>query len=104
ASRSSSHFFFHAAATPAIFPLSLHDALPISLIAAPAVFTNASSLLVLGTSNRLARVVDRTRYIARELHISARRDEVTNLWINHRSEEHTSELQSLTNLVCRLLL
>src|SRR5258706_12047301 len=23
---------------------------------------------------------------------------------NHRSEEHTSELQSLTNLVCRLLL
>src|SRR5262249_45431270 len=24
--------------------------------------------------------------------------------INHRSEEHTSELQSLTNLVCRLLL
>src|SRR5437016_9572696 len=27
------------------------------------------------------------------------------LWWNHdRSEEHTSELQSLTNLVCRLLL
>src|SRR5262249_60750371 len=25
-------------------------------------------------------------------------------WPNHRSEEHTSELQSLTNLVCRLLL
>src|SRR5437016_11915487 len=24
--------------------------------------------------------------------------------IHHRSEEHTSELQSLTNLVCRLLL
>src|SRR5437016_10625895 len=24
--------------------------------------------------------------------------------IRHRSEEHTSELQSLTNLVCRLLL
>src|SRR5438093_10653015 len=24
--------------------------------------------------------------------------------IDHRSEEHTSELQSLTNLVCRLLL
>src|SRR5437016_11154093 len=26
------------------------------------------------------------------------------LWILRRSEEHTSELQSLTNLVCRLLL
>src|SRR5438093_8692541 len=25
-------------------------------------------------------------------------------WVKHRSEEHTSELQSLTNLVCRLLL
>src|SRR5438093_5651653 len=25
-------------------------------------------------------------------------------WSNQRSEEHTSELQSLTNLVCRLLL
>src|ERR1019366_10634149 len=26
------------------------------------------------------------------------------VWVNTRSEEHTSELQSLTNLVCRLLL
>src|SRR5438093_10309713 len=25
-------------------------------------------------------------------------------WVSARSEEHTSELQSLTNLVCRLLL
>jgi hypothetical protein len=57
----------------------------LTLIAAPAVFTNASSLLVLGTSNRLARVVDRTRFIARELHGSPKRDEVTNLWVNHLS-------------------
>src|SRR5258706_7963436 len=28
----------------------------------------------------------------------------TRLTCDHRSEEHTSELQSLTNLVCRLLL
>src|SRR5438093_6635847 len=28
----------------------------------------------------------------------------TAIWLLHRSEEHTSELQSLTNLVCRLLL
>src|SRR5437016_8172676 len=26
------------------------------------------------------------------------------IWLGERSEEHTSELQSLTNLVCRLLL
>src|SRR5262249_56849000 len=30
--------------------------------------------------------------------------EATRLWVALRSEEHTSELQSLTNLVCRLLL
>src|SRR5438046_8018671 len=28
----------------------------------------------------------------------------TSAWLRSRSEEHTSELQSLTNLVCRLLL
>src|SRR5437016_7188572 len=30
--------------------------------------------------------------------------EVAGVRVVHRSEEHTSELQSLTNLVCRLLL
>jgi hypothetical protein len=33
----------------------------LTLIAAPAVFTNASSILALGTANRLARTIDRTR-------------------------------------------
>lgn len=58
----------------------------LTLIAAPAVFTNASSVLALGTGNRLARVVDRTRFIARELHAAPARDEVTDLWINHLSK------------------
>jgi hypothetical protein len=40
----------------------------LTLIAAPAVFTNASSVLALGTSNRLARVVDRTRVLSKTLH------------------------------------
>ena len=39
----------------------------LSLIAAPAVLTNSSSVLALGTSNRLARVVDRTRQLSSEL-------------------------------------
>lgn len=39
----------------------------LTFIAAPAVFTNASSVLALGTGNRLARVVDRTRQLATEL-------------------------------------
>src|SRR5438046_3980079 len=32
------------------------------------------------------------------------RDDIAHVRIGRRSEEHTSELQSLTNLVCRLLL
>ncbi len=57
----------------------------LTLIAAPAVFTNASSVLALGTGNRLARVVDRTRFLARELHANTQRDETTTLWVSHLS-------------------
>jgi hypothetical protein len=35
----------------------------LTAIAAPAVLTNASSLLLLGTGNRIGRVVDRTRVV-----------------------------------------
>ncbi len=36
-------------------------------VAAPAVLTNACSVLALGTANRIARVVDRTRFINSEI-------------------------------------
>jgi len=39
----------------------------LSLIAAPAVLTNATSVLVLGTSNRFARAIDRARTLAKDL-------------------------------------
>jgi Protein of unknown function (DUF2721) len=39
----------------------------LTAVVAPAILTNASSVLALGTSNRLARVVDRTRVVAKEL-------------------------------------
>lgn len=39
----------------------------LTAIVAPAILTNASSVLALGTSNRLARVVDRTRVVSAEL-------------------------------------
>jgi hypothetical protein len=39
-----------------------------TLIAAPAIKTNAASVLTLGTGNRLARVVDRSRDLTRMLH------------------------------------
>jgi hypothetical protein len=41
----------------------------LTLIAAPAVLTNASSILVLSTSNRLARAVDRARALTASLEL-----------------------------------
>src|SRR5437899_6100897 len=68
-------FFFNDTTTSEIYTLSLHDALPISL--------NASA------KPRDSGVAKRFRST------TSTRD---------RSEEHTSELQSLRHLVCRLLL
>src|ERR1039457_988190 len=68
-------FFFNDPATTEIYTLSLHDALPIYLI---------------------SQIAGVTR--ARDVHWHAR-DSAAG-----RSEEHTSELQSPCNLVCRLLL
>src|SRR5258706_1738338 len=81
-------FFFNDTATTEIYTLSLHDALPIS----PRGGSRSSSGSPSSSSRRspCARCSSRRRSRTR-----AQGD---------RSEEHTSELQSLTNLVCRLLL
>jgi hypothetical protein len=55
----------------------------LTLIAAPAVFTNACSLLSLGTGNRLARVVDRTRTLVKDLHGTEIDPATRTLWISH---------------------
>jgi len=56
----------------------------LTLIAAPAVFTNASSVLALGTGNRLARVVDRTRELSRGLHASPPSEvPLKEMWLRH---------------------
>ena len=39
----------------------------LSLIVAPAILTNASSVLIMSTSNRLARTVDRARELSKQL-------------------------------------
>src|SRR5690242_10915080 len=80
-------FFSTAPATPAIYPLSLHDALPIYWGAVAK--SDYSGL-------RSREPVYRT---IRELVMS-----YFEHYFNPRSEEHTSELQSHVNLVCRLLL
>src|SRR2546430_11083316 len=75
-------FFFNDTATTEIYTLSLHDALPISRtrVRRPASSTES----VLTETSRL-RMAGTRRHVC-------------------RSEEHTSELQSQSNLVCRLLL
>src|SRR2546426_7897275 len=78
-------FFFNDTATTEIYTLSLHDALPISAgepCGAPA--------------HRAARAPQRGPRRARPRHRAPP--------AHARSEEHTSELQSPCNLVCRLLL
>src|SRR5688572_33379277 len=71
-----SYFFFNGTATTEIYTLSLHDALPICDLVGSR-WDNA-------IRSRVAYGVYWTT--------------------DERSEEHTSELQSQSNLVCRLLL
>src|SRR2546430_10474266 len=73
-------FFFNDTATTEIYTLSLHDALPISLS-----LDSWNRRTMSATADRLESTSTR----------NGRR---------RRSEEHTSELQSQSNLVCRLLL
>src|SRR5690606_41065980 len=88
-------FYVTAAATPPIYTLSLHDALPISPASAP-----GHRWIVHAGVIHLDRVhpgID---------HAPALKQIVLAVFraVDARSEEHTSELQSRENLVCRLLL
>src|SRR5580698_11593414 len=72
-------FFFNDPATTEIYTLSLHDALPIWITAGIRKLATGSIPSLLAISMIV-------------------------LTVQARSEEHTSELQSHVNLVCRLLL
>src|SRR2546430_7258783 len=77
-------FFFNDTATTEIYTLSLHDALPI---------LDGFGIIACGQiqlSQQLMRG-GKLRFAGGDL-------------LQSRSEEHTSELQSQSNLVCRLLL
>src|SRR5262249_61582042 len=86
--------FFLDTASPEIYTLSLHDALPIS--ARAHLGQDVRRALGEEAGRSRARVCVRRAHPPRE-RVAAGLGHV-------RSEEHTSELQSLTNLVCRLLL
>src|SRR5688572_31813381 len=95
-------FFFNDTATTEIYTLSLHDALPIFGLAA------------LGQLEARAPIGGGEDVKALALQVVADQLDQVLLVVDHqnrayslpflRSEEHTSELQSQSNLVCRLLL
>lgn len=68
---------------PMIAPVGENPFAVLTLIAAPAVFTNASSVLALGTGNRLARVVDRTRALSKTLHSEPPHPDEAAMWGRH---------------------
>src|SRR5206468_12826559 len=96
-------FFFTATATPEIYTLSLHDALPIYV--PQLVFVSATpGAWELRQSTRVAEQLIRPTYLVDpEVELRPTRNQIDDL-LNERSEEHTSELQSRSDLVCRLLL
>src|SRR5438477_12948408 len=79
-------FFFNDTPTTEIYTLSLHDALPIC------------------SSSRRVRCAPRRRSRADMPRAPPGHAVTRGISARDRSEEHTSELQSHVNLVCRLLL
>src|SRR2546430_9893827 len=88
ASHSLSFFFFNDTATTEIYTLSLHDALPICRRRRS---DHEAPFPQKRHDPRHARLHPVDTRVEREVRC-------------RRSEEHTSELQSQSNLVCRLLL
>src|SRR5690606_41582080 len=87
-------FFFNDPATTEIYTLSLHDALPILQERFGLHGKRFKNLNSLRTDFRACRG---TALVLRQVKSHRSGD-------GGRSEEHTSELQSRENLVCRLLL
>src|SRR5205823_10373127 len=104
-------FFLHHAAPTLISTLSLHDALPISF---PLPFRDRAGAVAADVRHRAEHAVGaaddeqrllgdgRGEELPRLAHLLGAAGELPRL--RERSEEHTSELQSLAYLVCRLLL
>src|SRR5262245_64232129 len=88
--------FFHDTSTTEIYTLSLHDALPI--------FNVASALPQVIAPALALRILALTQESYPGVFVAAGIVALLSAGIALRSEEHTSELQSLRHLVCRLLL
>src|SRR2546426_7172341 len=92
-------FFFNDTATTEIYTLSLHDALPIC-----AGRLTARVDLDIENRNRHEPSNFSMLLVRGALQQTLKRRGIEGQLRGRRSEEHTSELQSPCNLVCRLLL
>src|SRR2546425_13168282 len=90
-------FFFNDTATTEIYTLSLHDALPIFAEQMGLPLPSMPLLLAAGALSGTGNL----NFFAALSYVIAAAVAADSIW---RSEEHTSELQSLAYLVCRLLL
>src|SRR2546430_9979647 len=88
-------FFFNDTATTEIYTLSLHDALPIST---PTLTANSR---LVGYSEKSCEAATCGGINLSAVSLARPKSRILAC---SRSEEHTSELQSQSNLVCRLLL
>src|SRR5260370_32459251 len=95
-----SFFFFNDTATTEIYTLSLHDALPIYSDETDSHDNDSHDndsfdldfSVAAETRQKIFELAAKAGYFQKDVDS------------HHRSEEHTSELQSHLNLVCRLLL
>src|SRR5690349_25088365 len=92
-------FFFNDTATTEIYTLSLHDALPISANEEDLVYTRVGNVFTVVLSGASSTVLRRSHAAGAPVVCVSIRSTLA-----ARSEEHTSELQSRRDLVCRLLL
>src|SRR2546421_902367 len=104
-------FFFNDPPTPEIYPLSLHDALPISCgSSSPCCTRTLAQPTITACSTRPSPPRSppplnlRPPSTARSCRDRRSRGRWHRTGEPVRSEEHTSELQSRSDLVCRLLL
>src|SRR5690606_40792735 len=103
--------FYHPPPTTDISTLPLHDALPISPASSPGRRTTASTSTIIcapsGPSSAPPPAAPPSPTSAARPWLACRSicpRPRSNARFRARSEEHTSELQSRENLVCRLLL
>src|SRR5699024_11469075 len=97
-------FLFKHTAPTAVYTLSLHDALPISMMILPAAVASPEARWGFSTSTPFFMARAATSISGTKISPALNLAPTESMAAIMRSEEHTSELQSRFDLVCRLLL